>query len=485
MAKQFYTLGEILAVARHHPLYNTNARYPLSPTEVLSVITAAQSNDNALQEYRINEKKDMYVNMVREIWYMIQAANHIELSFSVIERLAADDSPENTFRQSSYTSVTGGGWSRGIPMLFLTDSAENRRQRESIGALIEAVGIVQPTDWILNIHVSGYLYRSLDLLTDALEYAGGTILCAGGDMSAELVTKTLIQYRCNFLTGPVTELIKLSRHISGLPSDVRSQIRVAKILYTSEPLFQSQRDLLMGTFNYPLIYSGLGSAEAGFWAVSNPQLTEVEDAATAHDAADFIYDTRTMKVEILTQSSSDINSPLDQPVAEGSPGAIVLTSLQRLRNPLVRYNSGDIGSLHPLPAKGKIQITPDVSLHLRLLRIYGRDKQFSFNWGSNYFLYDTVHNVMLTKEFGILQWQIVLGWEEGLQGVEFMEVRILRECPSTAKESILPEDELVARIKFSFLVITNPYFRVVIVNDVNDFERSGTGRKVTRMVDRR
>lgn len=79
--------------------------------------------------------------------------------FSVIERLAADDSPENTFREGSYTSVTGGGWKRGVPMLFLTDSGENRRQRESVGSLIRAIGIVKPADWILNIHVSGYLYR--------------------------------------------------------------------------------------------------------------------------------------------------------------------------------------------------------------------------------------------------------------------------------------------------------------------------------------
>lgn len=88
----------------------------------------------------------------------------MDVSFSVIERLATDDSPDNTFRQSSYTSVTGGGWSRGVPMLFLTDSAENRRQREAIGALIQALGIVQPTDWILNIHVSGYLYRYIYVL---------------------------------------------------------------------------------------------------------------------------------------------------------------------------------------------------------------------------------------------------------------------------------------------------------------------------------
>ncbi|CAG8257932.1 unnamed protein product [Penicillium nalgiovense] len=393
----------------------------------------------------------------------IQSLARRTLSFSVIETLAADDSPENTFRQSSYTSVTGGGWSRGVPMLFLTDSAENRRQRESIGALIEAVGIVRPTDWILNIHVSGYF--SLDLLTDALEYAGGTILCAGGDMSAELATKTLRQYRCNFLTGPVTELIKLSRHISSLPPDIRSQVRITKILYTSESLLQSQRGLLMGIFNSPLT-------------------DHVEDADTAHDGADFIYDTRAMHVEILTRSSSESNSPLNQPVAEGNSGAIVLTSLQRLRNPLVRYNSGDIGSLHLLPAKAQSQIAPERVPYLRLLRIYGRDKQFSFNWGSNYFHYDTIHKMMQTEEFGILQRQILLGWEQGVQGVESMEVCILGDSSGT-KDSVLPEDELVAQVKFSFLVITNPYFRVVIVNDVNDFERSGTGRKVTRVVDRR
>ncbi|KAJ5836570.1 hypothetical protein N7447_002596 [Penicillium robsamsonii] len=465
MTQQFYTLGDVAAVARKHPFYNPSVKYPLFPHEVGDVIKSTPLDNDWFSHFPIIEKKNI---------------------FPVIERLAEDDSPENSFRQSSYTSVTGGGWSRGVPMLFLTDSGENRRQRESIGALIKAIGIVQPTDWILNIHVSGYLYRSLDLLTDSLEYAGGTILCAGGDMSAELVTKTLIQYRCNFLTGPVTELIKLSRHIASLPADIRSQIRITKVLYTSEPLLQSQRDLLVEIFHAPAIYSGLGSAEAGFWAVSNPQLaTHDGDENGARDAADFIYDTRAMHIEILTRPSSETTCPLPQPVAEGDTGAIVLTSLQRLRNPLVRYNSGDIGSLHPLPANAQAKIAPAFAPHLRLLRIYGRDKEFSFNWGSNYFHYDTIHEMMQTEEFSILQWQIILGWEEGIKGVEYMEVRILRKSPETAKTSILPEKEIVARIKFSFLVITNPYFRVIIVNDVNDFERSGTGRKVIRMVDYR
>ncbi|KAJ6134843.1 hypothetical protein N7512_000003 [Penicillium capsulatum] len=306
-------------------------------------------------------------------------------------------------------------------------------------------------------------------------------------MSAELVTKTLMQYRCNFLTGPVTELIKLSRHIAGLPSEIRGRIRINKILYTSEPLLQSQRDLLMEVFDSPVIYSGLGSAEAGFWAISNPELTKQidRDMDMARDAAEFLYDTRAMHVEILTQSSPETDASLNQPIVDGDMGAVVLTSLQRLRNPLVRYNCGDLGSLHPLPAQARAQIAPDLAPHVRLLRLYGRDKRFSFNWGSNYFHYDTIHKMMQTAEFGILQWQIVLGWEEGVQAVEFMEVRILRESPDTAHHSILPEDEVAARIKFSFLVITNPYFRVRVVKDVNDFERSGTGRKVIRVVDYR
>lgn len=330
---------------------------------------------------------------------------------------------------------------------------------------------------------------SLDLMTDALEYAGGTILCAGGDMSADMATQSLTQYRCNFLTGPVTELIKLSRHIASLPSEVRSRIRITKILYTSEPLLQPQRDLLMMAFDSPAIYSGLGSAEAGFWAVSNPHLNDNDTQGQGQgvdpvrDAADFIYDTRAMHVEILhTQSASEPGSVSNQSVVEGSPGAIVLTSLQRLRNPLVRYNCGDIGSIHPLPASAQKHIPPDLVRHLRLLRVYGRDKQFSFNWGSNYFHYDTIHNMMQTKGFRVLQWQILLGWEEGVQGVDSMEVRVLRDS-AAEEEGVIPDDELVARIKWNFLVITNPYFRVVIVNDMNDFQRSGTGRKIIRLVD--
>lgn len=59
MARPFYQLSEILAVARHHPFYNVDAKYPLSPEEVSKVIKATNSSEDGLLQYPITEKQNM------------------------------------------------------------------------------------------------------------------------------------------------------------------------------------------------------------------------------------------------------------------------------------------------------------------------------------------------------------------------------------------------------------------------------------------
>ena len=81
-----------------------------------------------------------------------------EIRYKAIARLTADTSPDNTYRQASYLSITGGG-SGGAPMLFATDAAENRTQRARTGELIRACGLVDAGDWVLSTHVSGHFYR--------------------------------------------------------------------------------------------------------------------------------------------------------------------------------------------------------------------------------------------------------------------------------------------------------------------------------------
>ena len=77
----------------------------------------------------------------------------------MIERLCNDVNPNNGFRRKSYISITGGGSGKSLPMLFLTDIEENRNQRISTARLIEACSMIEPSDWVLNMHPSGGFYR--------------------------------------------------------------------------------------------------------------------------------------------------------------------------------------------------------------------------------------------------------------------------------------------------------------------------------------
>lgn len=81
--------------------------------------------------------------------------------YKVIERLVHDVDPLNTYRRSSYMSITGGG-SGGIPMMFAVDVHENRRQRAQMGDFLKLCGVVGPRDWVLSIHLAGGFYRYLN-----------------------------------------------------------------------------------------------------------------------------------------------------------------------------------------------------------------------------------------------------------------------------------------------------------------------------------
>jgi hypothetical protein len=143
-----------------------------------------------------------------------------------------DASPENTYRQSSYMSITGGG-SGGVPMLFAVDVHENRQQRMQMGKFVRLCGLVDPADWVLSIHVSGGFYRSLDLTTEVLENAGATVLSAGNNMTPQQIIQALVHYRVNVLTGDGGQVVQVIHHISTLPPAERAGITLNKIIYTS------------------------------------------------------------------------------------------------------------------------------------------------------------------------------------------------------------------------------------------------------------
>lgn len=396
--------------------------------------------------------------------------------YSTINRLVNDTSPQNTFRHSVYTSTTGGGMG-SKPLLFATDVHENRRARAGFARFLQSMGLISSSDWVVTTHTGGELYRSLDLTLEVLENAGASVLAAGQHMSPAKVIQLMINYHANVLSGESSQIVSIVHYISTLPKEERDSIKLDKIIYTSEGLTPSQRSHIREVLGDIQIYSFLGSAEAGPYAVSCPRLTGNYWATASYE--DFVFDTRMTRIEILPLSFSEHDSN-PEPVEDGQQGVIAQTSLTRLRNPLVRYVTGDVGSLHPLPGDSRALIPEMDWKYLRILRLQGRDRRFSFEWDGSYLEFSGLNAMMNDAKSGILQWQVVLDkMEPTMEGL--LEVRVFR---SNVNADAMSEGDLVDRIETFFHVFSGncSRFKLVFLKDDSAFKRSDTGRKVIRFI---
>ncbi|KAI3161985.1 hypothetical protein DTO039G3_8343 [Penicillium roqueforti] len=461
MATERYSLAEVLAVAKTHPFYNPDTVYPADAETIqnLRKTVTDQEAKAKFQEQPLLEKKTLY---------------------KAIERLSHDVDPRNTYRQSSYVSITGGG-SGGVPMMFAVDVHENRRQRAQFGEFLKLCGVIQPGDWVLSTHVAGGFYRSLDLTTEITENAGATVLSAGSYMSPTDVAKSLADYHVNILTGDGSQVVQVVYHISLMAPEDRNRIALDKIIYTSEPLTGPQRAFIKAVLGDVKIISLMGSAEAGPWAISSPDLTG--EQSLTNNSTDFVFDTRNILIEIVSPSAVDgVSSPDPILLPEGEQGLIVQTSLQRLRNPLVRYITGDIGTLHPLPSAACAVIPEADRDYIRVLRMRGRDNRFSFNWFSSYFEFEKIDALMRADDCGILQWQLIMDRLESTPQAT-LEIRLLRSPP---RDGILSDDALINRFKAFFVIGSDneELFRIVFLDNLGGFERSATAAKIIKFVNR-
>ncbi|PWY74488.1 hypothetical protein BO94DRAFT_606939 [Aspergillus sclerotioniger CBS 115572] len=461
MSAGFYSLAEILSVAQVHPFYS-DTQYPPTREVLAHILQAAQANPKAgrdLESFPLTRKHSLYQQ---------------------ISRLTVDKDARNGYRRETFVSTTGGG-SGGAPMVFATDALENRQQRAVMGNLLRNCGLIEPGDWILTLHVSGHLYRALDLMTELSENAGAAVLCAGPEMAHSAVVEAIIQYRANAVAGDVSQLLQLAKYVTTLDAAQKKELALTKLFYTSESMTSSQRGFLISAFGELTICSIIGSAEAGAWGVSSSALTGVPKG----DYTDFIVDKRTIHLEIIPLSVTDPDEAAPgkttgvQHVPPGQPGLLVQTSLQRLRNPLVRYVCGDIASLHPLPPTLLATLPSQHTEHYQVVRIYGRDQRSSFTWYGEYFEFGAIETFMRAEQWDILLWQIILQHATEGAGI-VLEVRIFRD-----PKSRVSQDHLAAKIREFFWVFdfNAELFRLEFLVDTRGFRQSRTGRKVMQFVD--
>lgn len=306
-------------------------------------------------------------------------------------------------------------------------------------------------------------------------------------MSHENSFATCSKYRVNVITGDSAHILNFAHYVASLPPSKQCNVTITKIIYTCEMMTQAKREYLVSVFGSVQFFSMFASAETGPFAAANFSMTGLPDD---NNTADFIFDSRAMIIEVLSLTSEAVHSKSDTPpttsemATDGTAGHLVLTSLQRLRNPLVRYISGDVGSVHPLPESAASQIDPISRTHLKVLRLHGRDQRFSFKWLSEYYEFDKLSRVMQTEEWGILHWQLIIEHGTVWEGSDSIELRLMRH--SLAPE-IISDEQLIGKLGDVFYLtpLTEKLFRAVFVNDVQGFERSGTSNKVIRFIDRR
>ena len=331
--------------------------------------------------------------------------------------------------------------------------------------------------------------RAMDLCTQLIELAGGNVLSAGHLMPYEKCIAACIKYGINAVSGDSSHILNFANHVAALPQGERCNIKIAKILYTSELMTRSKRQYLTSVFGQVSFFSLFASAETGPWAVA-----DLNNNATANpdddSTTEYLYDTRAMKIEILSPESGAWSSASDSPPAEsdfendGTTGHLVLTSLQRLKNPLVRYVSGDVGSVYPLAESSYTHIDPEMRRNLKALRLHGRDKRFSFKWLGEYFEYDKLDQVMQSPEWGILQWQIILEHGREWDHTETLELRLMRRLED---EKTLGKENLLRCVRDTFFVtdLNETLFRPVILDSLAGFERSESSGKVIGFIDKR
>lgn len=214
----------------------------------------------------------------------------------------------------------------------------------------------------------------------------------------------------------------------------------------------------------------------GTWAVGCFELTGPQE----DDTADFIFDTRNMIVEVMPLEFDLSTRHCPCRIVEGEAGVLIVTSLQRLRNPLVRYITGDIGSIHPLPPSASSHLGQD-AVYLRVLRLHGRDIRSSFEWQGEYFELNKLDKLMSTPAWGIVRWQIVLTSDQS--NVEYVEIRLMR---ASGIDGFVARKAIYERLKEYFYVqAQNESLFQVNLRTPDDFIRSSTGNKVIKLVDRR
>ncbi len=164
--------------------------------------------------------------------------------------------------------------------------------------------------------VSRFIKNKVEFSLNTLDFA-----------SSEEQRLTLLKDKnIEILIGNPSVINDLARHVIA-QGDTPEDFGVKGVLCISEPLYPNMRDTIRTAFNCPVL-SRYSNEECGVLAYECPTSNQ------------FHLNTASYFFETL-----DFDS--DRPTPPGTPGRIVVTDLYNYALPMIRYDTGDIGSILP------------------------------------------------------------------------------------------------------------------------------------------
>lgn len=232
-------------------------------------------------------------------------------------RKAPSVTPENIFDEGG--NVTRSGGSTGAPK-YSVFNGESWRALRTFGAEMFRRAGLKSSDKIANFFIAGDLYGSFVSVNHINEELGARSFNFAGCYQVDEVLRTLQLFSINVIQGIPTEILPLLRKIHALDPN----IRLERVLYAGAPLSREDELWLRQSFGIQQISSIIGANDGGMFAYQCPKL---------HGPMHHAYDEYNF-IELLREDGSIASLQ--------EPGELVLSSLYKSSQKLVRYQIGDL-----------------------------------------------------------------------------------------------------------------------------------------------
>jgi phenylacetate-CoA ligase len=260
-------------------------------------------------------------NKMPDSWEQIPIMKKSDLQQPLDRRLA-----KNFSKSSVYINKTSG--SSGHPFVFAKDKLCHALTWAEIMDRFSWHGInfqsdLQARFYGIPLEFAGYWKeRFKDYLSNRYRFA---IFDLSEDKLARFF-ETFKQKPFAFINGYTSSIVAFANYLEGKNVILREACPTLRCcIVTSEILFEDDRLLMERVFGVPVV-NEYGASELDLIAFENKE-------------RDFIVNSETLYVEIVSDEG--------MPVPNGTEGRVIVTSLYNRAHPMIRYDLGDIGVLHP------------------------------------------------------------------------------------------------------------------------------------------